>query len=233
MIQSSKNKEKVINNTMGECSKQSLNKGNKGKCLWILDTRATYHVTCSISLFMSYHKIKPVKVKLPNNQNVTIVCVGTIFLSKNIILHNVLYIPKFTLYIIFVQHLMLSLKCQLVFTHNVCQIQEKDSLKMMVKPRFEMASTICMLIRKIYSLVYSLHNNESFESAHNLDIWHCRMIHSSNRVVLECLAKKHSDIKYDKMNICAPCQLAKQHKLPFPLSKTSSQNAFDLVHMDI
>ena len=35
------------------------------------------------------------------------------------------------------------------------------------------------------------------------------------------------------MNICAPCHLAKQHKLSFPLSKTNSQNVFDLIHIDI
>jgi len=35
------------------------------------------------------------------------------------------------------------------------------------------------------------------------------------------------------MNICAPCHLAKQHKLNFPLSKTNSQNVFDLIHIDI
>jgi len=114
MIQNSKVKERAVNNTMGGTSKR--NPGKEGKCFWILDTGATDHEACSISLFISYHKIKPVRVKLPNNQYVCATHAGTVFLSKNITLHNVLYIPDFTLNIISVQRLISSLKCQLVFS---------------------------------------------------------------------------------------------------------------------
>jgi len=86
----------------------------------ILDTGATNHVVCSISAFISYYIIKPIKVKLPNNQSVTALFARTIFLTKDIILHNVLYIPEFMLNIIFVQRLTKSLKCQIVFTRDVC-----------------------------------------------------------------------------------------------------------------
>ncbi len=97
---------------------------------WIIDTRATDHVACPLSSFTSYYKIKPVKVKLPNNQSIIVACVGTVILTKNIILYNVLYIPNFMLNIISVQRLTNYLGCQLLFSQNACQIQEKTTLKM-------------------------------------------------------------------------------------------------------
>ena len=58
------------------------------------------------------------------------------------------------------------------------------------------------------------------------------MGHPSNKV-LENLAKNHASIHANDITVCAPCHLAKQRKIPFPLSKTNSQCIFDLVHMDI
>ena len=73
----------------------SQNSGKEGISNWILDTGATDHVSCSNSFFISYYKIKPVRVKLPNNHTITAMYVGTMTLSKNITLHNVLYILEF------------------------------------------------------------------------------------------------------------------------------------------
>jgi len=123
MIQNSKGKEKEINNATGETSKQ--NPGKEGKSFWILDTDVTDHVACSISLFISYHKIKTVRVKLLNNQYVCATHAETVFLSKNITMHNVLYIPDFTLIIISIQRLISYLKCQLVFTHKIVKFRRR------------------------------------------------------------------------------------------------------------
>ena len=221
MIQNSKGKEHTVINAMGETSKQ--NPGKEGKSLWILDTGGTDHVACSISLFISYHKIKLVRVKLPNNQYVYATHAGTIFLSKNITLHNVLYIPDFTLNIIYVLRLISSLNCQLVFTHNICQIQEKNSLRMIGQAEIQ-NGLYHLYVDEENNYVYTLHV-DSFDTVNNLDVWHCRMGHPSNRI-LDCLAKQYSYIHYNDKNICAPCHLAKQHKLPFLLSKTNSQNVF-------
>ena len=82
MIQNSKGKEQTVINAMGETSEQNPSK--EGKSFWILDTGSTDHVACCISLFISYHKIKSVRVKLPNNYYVCVTHARTVFLSKNI-----------------------------------------------------------------------------------------------------------------------------------------------------
>jgi len=53
------------------------------------------------------------------------------------------------------------------------------------------------------------------------------MGHPSNKV-LENLAKNHASIHVNDIIVCTPCHLAKQRKLPFPLSKIDSQCVFIL-----
>lgn len=63
---------------------------------WILDTRATHHICCTMSAFQS---CKPcsISVKLPNNVDVPATHIGVVHLSPNIILKDVLLVPEFTL----------------------------------------------------------------------------------------------------------------------------------------
>ena len=57
-------------------------------------------------------------------------------------------------------------------------------------------------------------NEAVFKTAENLDVWHYRIGHPSNKV-LELLTKNHNDIHFNHENVCSHCPLAKQHKLPF------------------
>jgi len=228
LLRSSNNKEKAINNTIGECSTQHLNKGNK---IWMLDTGATDHVACSMSLFISHYKIKPIKVKLPNDNQVCATHVGTVYLSKDIIIHNVLYIPEFTLNIISVQCLISALNCQLVFSHHICQIQEKNTFKMIGQAEIK-DGLYRLIVFDCDNLVFSIHRNVCFEHVKDVNIWHCRLGHPSDKI-LECISKNYNGIHFDRNIFCTPCHLAKQHRLPFPLSKTIIDNVFYLIHIDI
>jgi len=67
IMQVSKNKEKIINNTMTNGSRTSRNVGKEGNGHWILDMGVIDDVTCYVSSFINYYQINLVKVKLPNN----------------------------------------------------------------------------------------------------------------------------------------------------------------------
>jgi len=59
-------------NTIGEAkslqNEKRNKKGNeKGNSFWILDTRATNHVTRLKNIFITFRKIKPLKIGLPNS----------------------------------------------------------------------------------------------------------------------------------------------------------------------
>ncbi|KAF5482366.1 hypothetical protein F2P56_002942, partial [Juglans regia] len=77
----------------------------------------------SISIFTSYRPVHNTVVKLPNGTSVHVSHIGSIFLSPNLILHDVLYVPSFTFNLISVSKLT-SLFCYLIFLHNECFIQD-------------------------------------------------------------------------------------------------------------
>ena len=83
--------------------------------LWVIDSGATDHIACSLTLFVSYYKITPVTVSLPNKATTLETCMGTVILSSTLTLHNVLYVPTFDVNLVSVQRLTKTLPNRIVF----------------------------------------------------------------------------------------------------------------------
>lgn len=63
-------------------------------------------------------------------------------------------------------------------------------------------------------------------------VWHNRLGHPSVKVLRQLsLVEKESDVRM--CNNCHVCPLAKQTKLPFPISISQTSNVFDLIHLDV
>jgi len=64
---------------------------------WIIDSGANYHIACDKRLFTIINEEldSPIIVQLPNGNVAHVTITGTINLSSQIILTNVLYIPEF------------------------------------------------------------------------------------------------------------------------------------------
>jgi len=122
-----------VNNFVGESIMLAFEKGKCTKNSWILDIGATDHVTCTTQHFSSFHKIKPIRVQLPNLSYVTTNYSGTVTFSDNFFLTNVFYIPDFNFNLISVQHMISSLNCIVIFSHEFCQIQDIKSQRMIGK----------------------------------------------------------------------------------------------------
>jgi len=106
------------------------NRNSQGNNLWILDTGATDHVTHNKNCFTTFFRIKPVKIKLPNNNDVIAYYAGTVQFCDNLILFNVLYVPEFHFNLISVQTLIKDLNCKLIFSSKCCQIQDTITSQM-------------------------------------------------------------------------------------------------------
>ncbi|XP_014515602.1 uncharacterized protein LOC106773420 [Vigna radiata var. radiata] len=98
--------------------------GDPGTLSWIIDTGATDHVTHEKENFVTFYKIKPITVRLPNNTVITAKYAGTVQFCSSFILFNVLYIPDFSFNLISVQSLTKDLNCSLTFSSKDCQIRE-------------------------------------------------------------------------------------------------------------
>ncbi|GAU15685.1 hypothetical protein TSUD_109430 [Trifolium subterraneum] len=93
---------------------------------WIIDSGATDHVCNSFSLFTNHKKITPIPIKLPNGNRVIADTVGDVQVTKNIELHNVLYMPHFKYNLISASKVAQDLACNFVFTDKLCLIQTKQ-----------------------------------------------------------------------------------------------------------
>jgi hypothetical protein len=64
---------------------------------WIIDTGATDHIINCPSLFTTITAVVSSFVKLPNGSVVPVTHIGTVFISYNLILTEVLCVPSFSL----------------------------------------------------------------------------------------------------------------------------------------
>lgn len=89
---------------------------------WILDTGSTVHIGPYKYLFKDYTKISPLQINLPNGNKVLAHFSCTVMVTDNLILHNVLHIPKFAYCLISICTLTKSMSCQLIFSNSGCVI---------------------------------------------------------------------------------------------------------------
>ena len=72
----------------------------------------------------------------------------------------------------------------------------------------------------------------SCQVSHSSNLWHMRLGHPSpTRLKLLFPLLSSNNFSFD--NNCTVCPMAKQTRLPFPLSSISTHAPFDLVHCDI
>ena len=74
-------------------STKLVNRITFGNNTWVMDTRASNHIICSISLFQSYTTISYCVVELPNSELAHVIRIGTVKLSTSLIFEHVLCVP--------------------------------------------------------------------------------------------------------------------------------------------
>ena len=91
---------------------------------WVIDTGATHHVCCNISLFSHSRLVHNTTVTLPNGHVVAINRVGSVRLFDTLNLDNVLFVPMFTFNLLSISALTLSHNCSVNFLSNSSVIQD-------------------------------------------------------------------------------------------------------------
>ncbi|XP_019442317.1 PREDICTED: uncharacterized protein LOC109347040 [Lupinus angustifolius] len=197
---------------------------------WILDMGATDHVCYSLSRFQSFKQITPISIKLPNGENLNAHYSGTVVISSQLYLNNVLCLPSFNFNLISVSKLIKSLPYRLIFSHTHCDIQELQSLKIIGVAN--MKNGLYAMIQQQFKMP-TAHSVNSFTSYNDNNLWYCRLGHLSHNKML-VMQSVFPFIQCKKtMDPCETCHLAKQRRLHFPDSISRTAKPFDLVHMDI
>jgi len=99
--------------------------------LWILDSRATDHMTPNLKAFENYKPITCSRnIRVANGQAIPILGQGNVCLNHSLPAQHVLYVPSLSTNLLSVHKLTQSLKCRVIFSPNDCALQDLATRKM-------------------------------------------------------------------------------------------------------
>src|SRR4051812_14758705 len=93
---------------------------------WIVDSGATNHMTHSSTEFISYTPCPSnKKIVTADGTFITVAGKGDIPLSQNLILRDVLHVPKLSAKLLSIHKLTTDLQCLVTFTPTLCKFQDQ------------------------------------------------------------------------------------------------------------
>ncbi|KAK9683831.1 hypothetical protein RND81_10G167700 [Saponaria officinalis] len=207
---------------------------------WIIDSGASDHMTSHLSLLHDISCLsKPIIVVLPDGTAKSVTQIGKVFLTPDIILTNVLFIPDFQHNLLSIGKLIDQSNMIVMFSPNECLFQDHSSSNVLaVGKRIE---GLYRFSSSVSSSCLPHVNSESVASTSgilavnslslsNLELLHVRLGHTSLDKLKPVPTFTFQGIKSLS---CETCVKAKHYILPFPRSFSHATNCFDLVHMDV
>ncbi|KAL4311038.1 hypothetical protein GQ457_01G026440 [Hibiscus cannabinus] len=208
---------------------------------WILDTGATDHILSDFNSLIDPIPVPSRFVQLPNGKSSAVTHTGSVHLSNDISLSNVLFVPHFTHNLISVSQLLREMNCAIHFYPDYCFLQYLST---------GMMKGIGKRSKGLYFLQSSsFHNKQpfSFQSSslhsdvlqcktvdlNKITLWHARLGHVPCSQISRLSLFNDVSINNDCLQSCTICPLARQTRLPFPSSSTCSAVPFSLIHIDL
>lgn len=183
-------------------------------------------MVCSLSLFSSFHKTANTFVHLPNGNTALVTHSGSVFLSPDLVLHNVLYLPCFTFNLISTSKITSAANIGLIFLSNKCLVQDLHAWRT-IEVADQKNGLYLLSTSSISSSPVSAFSNNStcFSASANNTLWHLRLGHMSySRMSL--LQDVILAANIHSQSHCEICPLAKQHRSSFPLSSIKTSKPF-------
>ncbi|GKC94116.1 pyridoxal 5'-phosphate synthase-like subunit PDX1.2, partial [Tanacetum coccineum] len=209
---------------------------------WIVDTGASDHMSPYLHLFQSIRILKkPIRIKLPDGTSKWVDKVGSIQINSSLILHNVFYVPDFKVNLLSVGKLLKSQNLIAVFFPTVFFLQDPSTKKVLAvgegfnnlyicKPSSGSSTKHPSIPMPTFPVMSSFVNKDVKTEDVTLDTFHARLGHTSVSKLIHVDSCKQQNVTQLS---CDTCLLAKQHRLPFPISHTRSLVAFELIHVDL
>ena len=203
---------------------------------------------CSTSFYTQITSVVSKTVRLPNGEHASVTHIGTINISDSFILTDVLCIPSFSFNLISVSKLINTLQCCVIFLPQFCFVQnttswrtigvgkEAGGLYHLQQIPVSALSRTSMSFNPVSPMfqppLTDLAPASFFVHSVNNSLWHYRLGHPSD-VPLKLLSPVIPQVLHESNTTCSICPLAKQHRLSFPHSLTTSAKPFDLIHCDL
>ncbi|KAJ4717700.1 Retrovirus-related Pol polyprotein from transposon TNT 1-94 [Melia azedarach] len=203
----------------GTCLSISINPIFCSSRYWIVDSGATSHICFSKHDFLSMKPVQNAFVILPNQSRISVQHIGTVKLSSQLVLDDVLYVPQFKFNLLSVSALTRTSALRVQFLTDACFVQEHLSLKTIGKGKriddlYVIDSANFHDYNEGFYSVDSFCNAFSVVNNVNAQIWHHRLGHLSSKR-LGLLQKQLKINKQGLFSPCSICPLAKQRRLSF------------------
>jgi hypothetical protein len=208
---------------------------------WLTETGATDHLTANMDNLNVHTPYKGTdQVAVGNGQSIPINNIGTGQLCTklyNFRLQSLLHSSKISSNLLSVHKLCKDNNCCCYFDSNKFLIQDLPSGKVLYKGLSENG------LYPIHTTHPSIQTNTGFpsisaflSSKNKWQLWHHRLGHPSDRVLVSALPSLSSCISVQNKHVqhhCKHCLIGKMHKLPFEHSKFQSTQPLELIHSDV
>jgi len=204
---------------------------------WILDSGCSNHMTSDGSKFITYEKLNtPVAFTFANGQKAEAVARGDVQLqvgSLQITLKSALHVPASKVNLVSINKIQ-DTGAQVEFSSGTCKVYKNSKLLFEAGCRSGL-----YMIRDISKP--SKHTALVTKPTETAQLWHQRFGHLGYTGLAQ-LVKDHMvsgmNVRADEFEqagkeVCQPCVQAKQARLPFPTSTTTTKQTMELVHMDV
>ena len=204
---------------------------------WVVDSGATDHMTYSSTEFISYRPCPSnKKIATADGTFITVAGKGDILLSQDLILRDVLHVPKLSAKLLSVHKLTTDLQCLVTFSPTLCKFQDQGKGKMIGLAREENGLYLLKEARGTGSTKSQLPLSLLSESlsSHNKEIWLChfRLGHPSFSTLKIMFPSLFQGLDIGMFH-CDDCEFAKHKRVSFPISNKRTSVPFSLVHSDV
>ncbi|GAA0149387.1 transmembrane signal receptor [Lithospermum erythrorhizon] len=199
------------------------------------------HVYSDLKAFESYHSVDAfTPVHLPDNTMKSVESIGIVNLYGKIELSDCLYIPLFKCNLLSVSRLASSSSIQFTFFPHFYVLHDLEAKKVFGVAKesngLYVLNSMSFNTQEVSKYTSFLQNVPSDSVVHTVKVfdakvWHNRLGHTSG-VVMQHMFPLSSVNSMNNIP-CVVCPLAKQQRLSFNKSVSSSSDIFQLVHIDL
>lgn len=202
---------------------------------WYADSAATNHITGELDKLTMREKYNGGdQIRTASGSGMDITHIGSSIVKtpvKNLHLTNVLHVPQTSKNLVSVHRFTLDNNVLIEFYPYFFLVKDLKTRRVILRGR---------CVGGLYALI-SLSSSSSSWSNKQANIvtklstsrWHSRLGHPSSVIVRYVLSKNKLSYEPSSESVCDPCQQAKSHQLPYPISTSVSTAPLQLIFSDV
>lgn len=204
-------------------------KTNAGK--WYVDSCSSAHITNMKIEAQNDRNCGNMSIAMANKDTIPVKAIGDVKVPvmtesgiEEITVKNVKYAPESAANLLSVSRIV-NKGFSVMFTPEGSYINDSEGTRIAIMSQEDGIYKLNTPKEKVY---YAAETPD-------VELWHKRLGHLNYRSVIALSKNPATEIKINntEMNTCVSCIKGKQHRQPFPHSKTKSKELLQLVHSDV